>query len=95
MPPHTNWGRESIVAAMRNWYELYREPPRITDWNRDPHYPSHATVRYHCGSWRAAIEAAGIAPRPRGAQGHRLGPRDAADRVNAGRVICDDRRKHS
>lgn len=81
----TRWGKTSIIKAIQDWHAIYGEPPRANDWQkswRPDWVPSTETVKYHFGSWRAAIEAAGFQGRGRGAPAHRV----ELDRV-AGRFV--------
>lgn len=76
------WTPEKVVERIREWAELYGEPPAATDWNptqarqfkhdeararrfedADGHWPHHTSVVRQCGSWNAAIVAAGFEPR--------------------------------
>jgi hypothetical protein len=73
-----NWDRAKIVAAVRRWTRRYGEPPAANDWSaamvrgrpekvarlREGDWPSVPTVQHCFGSWNAAIEAAGLTPRP-------------------------------
>src|SRR3954447_17495217 len=81
----TRWTRESIIAKILEWNELYGEPPCSADWN-----PSLArwraqdwrTERYREGVWPSTNAAkrpfAGsfdVAVRAAGLEPHRSGPR--------------------
>jgi hypothetical protein len=72
------WTRELIVSRIREWRDVYGEPPTMRDWSRHrlkdegrakrfegavSHWPSCVTVHEVFGSWNAAIRAAGFAPR--------------------------------
>lgn len=65
------WSKEKIIFEMKRYAELYGEAPRCKEWEHDPCYPAPGVVSYHFGSWKAAILAAGLTPRGRGAAGHR------------------------
>jgi hypothetical protein len=45
---------------------LRGDTPSLKDWYLRPEYPNPQTVARHCGSWSAAIRAAGFEPRQRG-----------------------------
>src|SRR3954469_24877227 len=49
----TRWSRESIIEKLREWNELYGEPPCSADWN-----PSLA--RWRAQEWRAGRYREGI-----------------------------------
>lgn len=66
------WSREGILFLIRDWKSLYGETPRVKEWEHDPCYPTQAVVRYHFGSWKAAMVEAGCTPRGRGAPAHRV-----------------------
>ena len=71
------WTKDAIKTAIRQWVEIYGEPPTSKEWNgsRRPNWvPEVQTVRYYFGTWNGAIQAAGFAPRPRGAPGHLVPP---------------------
>lgn len=73
---------EDILQAIRAWHRLYGEPPAMSDWaparaRRVGHewraqrylagnWPHLSTVLKHFGTFGAAVEAAGLEPRPRG-----------------------------
>src|SRR5918996_6113496 len=86
--PVRRWSRESIIAKIRQWNELYGEPPCSADWN-----PSLArwraqewrADRYREGQWpstNAAKRPFGgsfdAAVRAAGLEPHRPGPRRRA-----------------
>src|SRR3954467_5392812 len=87
----TRWSRESIIEKIREWNELYGEPPCSADWN-----PSLA--RWRAQDWRAERYRDGIWPstnaakrpfggsfsdavRAAGLEPHRPGPRRRGPRV--------------
>jgi transcriptional regulator with XRE-family HTH domain len=74
--------REDILQAIRAWHRVYGEPPALADWaparaRRLGHewraqrylagdWPHLTTVLRRFGTFGAAVEAAGLEPRPRG-----------------------------
>lgn len=73
--PH--WTPERIILAMHRWARRHDgRPPGYRDWVLSPRrnksswgrrsWPSAEMVRKVFGTWNAAIEAAGFAPRPPG-----------------------------
>lgn len=55
------WARAETIAAFRAWHEAHGCPPRGNDWMRAaPEHPACCTVRKNFGSWRAALEEAGL-----------------------------------
>lgn len=58
------WDRDGIVAALRRWHREYGRIPTVEEWARvdDPRWPSRTTASRICGSWAAAIRAAGLEP---------------------------------
>lgn len=92
-------GSEQVLVAIREWTARYGEPPTLADWDgvrarrlrqewrvaryRSGDWPSLATVIYHYGSLGAAIQAAGLSPRPRGLQGRQV----AAFRSHSRRML--------
>jgi hypothetical protein len=67
-PPGSNHrtgaaSNEGIVAALRAWTARHGRPPLSSDWRRaGPDHPTAALAQARFGSWRAALEAAGVAP---------------------------------
>jgi hypothetical protein len=73
---------DAILDAIREWTELYSEPPAIADWSPararsagqlwrlDRYYagnwPSTNTVVRRFGTFSEAVRKAGLEPRPRG-----------------------------
>lgn len=58
------WTQERIAAALRDWYADRGEIPTAVEWRQaGPGHPSASAVRASCGSWSAALVAAGIAAR--------------------------------
>ena len=72
--------REQIVAAIRRWHASYGECPRMVDWEpgrarrlgqpwraerfESGNWPTTRMVRQQFRTFNAAVEAAGLAPRP-------------------------------
>jgi hypothetical protein len=58
------WSHEAILAALQAWAQAWGRSPSLEQWRRaSAAHPSAATVRRLFGSWNAAVEAAGFAPR--------------------------------
>src|SRR3954447_22974159 len=70
----TRWSRESIVEKLREWNELYGEPPCSADWN-----PSLA--RWRAQEWRADRYRDGLWPSTNAAKRPFGGSFDAAVRA--------------
>lgn len=91
------WTPETVVAAIRRFAAEHGRPPAATAWFRPvgvrgAEYPSTNTVLNVCGSWSAAIAAAGFTPRRPGYYG-RVGEdievcREIRDRYEAGESSC-------
>ena len=75
------WTQERILAAIRQFAKANGRPPKAKEWQRAGRaltkahetrrsYPSCLTVVSAFGTWNAAIEAAGLAPRGVGGAGH-------------------------
>jgi hypothetical protein len=78
-PRHSTFSREEILEAIRRWYLLYGEAPRMIDWEpprarrlgqewraerfESDNWPSARMVRRHFSTFNSAIEAAGLTPR--------------------------------
>ena len=76
----SSFSRDEIVAAVRRWFETYGDPPTMTDWEpararrlkqdwraqrfEGGGWPSARMVRGQFSTFNAAIEAAGLTPRP-------------------------------
>lgn len=58
------WTPELVVAAIQRWNAEHGKPPAQSDWmRRGEWWPTFSTAaRCFGGSWRAAIEAAGLQP---------------------------------
>jgi hypothetical protein len=56
-----------VLDAIRAWARERGRPPTQADWTApgDPRWPSYVTVTTHFGTWRAALEAAGLRPNRR------------------------------
>jgi Homing endonuclease associated repeat len=66
-PARRRWTNGEIVEALRAWTARHSRPPLSSDWRRSAtDHPTAAFVQGRFGSWRAALEAAGVAPRARG-----------------------------
>jgi hypothetical protein len=64
-PPAGRWNDGEIVEALREWAARHHRPPLSSDWRHaTPDHPSAALARRRFGSWRAALDAAGLAPPP-------------------------------
>lgn len=63
---HQEWTRETAAAALREWTSMSGEMPTFNAWSPAPEgCPSRRTLQTLFGSWRAALEAAGLpAPGP-------------------------------
>lgn len=72
MGPRRLWDRESVLAELRRWADEHDgNAPRYADWNShhakkrgielEPGWPSTFVVERHLGSWRAGLQAAGLA----------------------------------
>src|SRR3954469_12925225 len=70
----TRWTRESIIAKILEWNELYGEPPCSADWN-----PSLA--RWRAQDWRADRYREGVWPSTNAAKRPFEGSFDAAVRA--------------
>jgi hypothetical protein len=73
------WDRDAILAALKEWVAQTGSIPRRIDWcgerplhagagqrkwmREHPWWPSSSCVVGHCGSWSAALEAAGLPAR--------------------------------
>lgn len=66
------WTPEAIVGAIQAWADEHGGiPPSARDWLRPLGgvFPTVSHVLHVCGSWNAAIAAAGFSARPRGKYG--------------------------
>src|SRR3954471_15988818 len=79
----TRWSRESIIEKIREWNELYGEPPCSADWN-----PSLA--RWRAQEWRAERYRDGIWPSTNAAKRPFGGSFDAAVRAAVAPRSVDD-----
>src|SRR3954468_22528998 len=70
----TRWTRDSIITKIREWNELYGEPPCSADWN-----PSLA--RWRAQEWRADRYREGVWPSTNAAKRPFGGSFDAAVRA--------------
>jgi hypothetical protein len=78
-PRRSTFSGDEILEAIRRWYLLHGEPPRMIDWEpsrarrlgqqwraerfQSDHWPTARMVRRHFSTFNSAIEAAGITPR--------------------------------
>jgi hypothetical protein len=85
------FGQEAIIARIRDWVSVYGEPPTIRDWDPSRarrtgqewravrfeagDWPSVGMVKRQFGTFNAAVQAAGLAPRqgPRRVKRHLTG----------------------
>ena len=75
------WTQEIIIERLQRWAAIHGngEPPRVKDWTRTTvlgglTYPTVGAAQKHFGSWKGAVKAAGLEPRPRSAPGRRGTP---------------------
>jgi hypothetical protein len=62
--PRRRWSDADIVAALRAWTARRGRPPLFSNWRRAAEdHPTAALAQVRFGTWRAALEAAGVAPR--------------------------------
>lgn len=71
MPEYTEEQRAEALAVLRVYAAKLGRTPTTSEWNAMtvPH-PSCGLMRAMFGSWRRAVEAAGLTPRGRGTLGH-------------------------
>ena len=75
------WTPETIVYAITLWNRKHSRTPLTSEWAKaGENHPSRQTVARVFGSWNAAIEAAGYAPRSRGRQPRSFSEEAFADR---------------
>lgn len=64
------WTPETVVAAIRRYADEHDgAAPSANEWlavSKPDYAPHVSVVQRECGSWSAAIAAAGLTPRPRG-----------------------------
>lgn len=61
-----NWySRDELIEALRQLAERLGRTPTGPEAMADPHTPSHSTYARRFGSWREALEAAGLPLDPR------------------------------
>jgi Recombinase/Recombinase zinc beta ribbon domain/Homing endonuclease associated repeat len=59
--PRILWRRDGIVAALKRWQALHGQAPRTHEWESGSFdHPNAETVRNHFGTWRRALQAAGM-----------------------------------
>jgi hypothetical protein len=75
----SRWDRESVIAAIQAFRSLRGYQP-VSDDCGTHGLPSYRMVVKHCGSWNAAVEAAGFRPYPArsSAQAKAMAHRDRA-----------------
>jgi hypothetical protein len=59
------YSRDDLIEALRELAERLGRTPGAMDAKTDPHTPSHNTYALRFGSWRRALEAAGLPLDPR------------------------------
>ncbi len=63
---HATWTRREIILAIQAWAHAHGESPVCTDWPcATAEHPVYTTVFNVFGTWRNALNAAGLKPRPR------------------------------
>jgi hypothetical protein len=95
------YSEHEILAAIQRWASTYGRPPASGDWDpsrarrlgqherveryEDGNWPSTRVVRRAFGSFNAAIERAGLTPRPAPARirSQRLGPEGVLEAIRA------------
>lgn len=60
------WASQDIVNVIRQWHAEHGELPCAEEWQQPGDWPNYKTLCRRFGSFSAAIEAAGFAPRRRG-----------------------------
>jgi hypothetical protein len=61
-PPTRSWSDGELVEALKAWTARHGRPPLSSDWQHAaPDHPTAAVARRRFGSWRAALNAAGVA----------------------------------
>jgi hypothetical protein len=56
------WAREEALERLAAWAQAHGRAPTIADARADPVLPSAQSCRDLCGSWTAALRAAGLTP---------------------------------
>jgi hypothetical protein len=74
---HAVWSRERVIAALLAFAHEHGRAPSASEAGRASGLPSHGVVMRRFGSWRGALEAAGLSPSVR--------VRPALELVGAGR----------
>lgn len=64
-PHRRDWSRDEIVAALLLFSKRHGRAPRYTEWQRapeagEPSRPTATTAATRFGSWKAALEVAGV-----------------------------------
>ena len=71
------WDELDTIQALQIWSEKHGRPPWSMEWDHaQPEHPCSNTVRERFGSWRSALEAAGLELPPRRPRGERHWPRE-------------------
>ena len=60
--PKDFWTKESVVAAIQNFYKLYGKIPSAKDFNKNSSYPAASRVSKLFITWNTAIQVAGLVP---------------------------------
>jgi hypothetical protein len=67
-PTRHDWTREDVLAQFASWASIHGRAPTAKDWQTAAaQHPSNSAVTRLFGSWSAAVQAAGLTPRKRGA----------------------------
>jgi Homing endonuclease associated repeat len=61
--------KEAIIDALRSYHANHGQSPTTTAWRAERQFPVSETIIRHCGSWRAALELAGLPPPDRTPRG--------------------------
>jgi HNH endonuclease len=59
-PRRRRWGPDAITVALREFAAVHGRAPTSADLQHDEELPSPGTVRAHCGSLQAALDAANL-----------------------------------
>lgn len=77
--PHSHLTDDQIIARLQAEAQRLGRAPTQDEWGKRPDAPSDVAMRKRFGSWAAALEAAGLTPRP---------PRhNVLDRIAIGRRV--------
>ena len=61
--------KEAIIDALRSYHANHGQSPTTSAWRAERQFPVSVTIIRHCGSWRAALELAGLPPPDRTQRG--------------------------